>query len=160
MAEQINVRVGTPEDLDGIMEIARLIHDEIGITALDPQKILPEIWAALNLDRGIMGVIGEPGAEPEGAILPRFGKLFYSDEDVLEDKGLFVRPDFRKAKGGRGRILCEFAKQAADDLGLPLLIGYWMSGTEEDDGKRRLYERQFGEPAGQFFLYRGKGAVQ
>jgi len=151
MTDQIHVRVGTPEDLDQVMALAQMMHAEIGITSLEPQRVLPEIWAALNLDRGIMGVIGAPGAPIEGAILLRYGKLFYSDEDILEERGLFVHPEFRAAKGGRAKLLCEFAKTASDQLGLKLLIG--VMNAQGAEGKIRLYERQFGAPCGVFFLH-------
>jgi GNAT superfamily N-acetyltransferase len=158
MDSGISVRIGTPEDLDQVMVMAKMMHDEIGITSLETEKVLPDVWAALNLDRGIMGVIGEPGKTIEGGILLRFGKFFYSNDDVLEERGLFIHPEYRSAKGGRARILCEFAKKAAEDLDMTLFIG--VMNDVRTKGKVRLYERQFGEPIGQFFLYRPKPHVE
>lgn len=99
-----------------------------------------------------MGVIGPVGGELEGVVLLTIGKLFYSDEDILEEKGVFIHPGFRSAKGGRARLLVEFCKQSSDYLGLPLLVG--IQNDVRTKGKIRLYERQFGEPIGCFFLHR------
>jgi hypothetical protein len=115
------------------------------------RKVLEQIWAALNRDRGLCGVIGPTGGQVEGAILLRITDLWYSDVPVLEEKGLFLAPEFRSAKGGRARRLCEFAKVAADTLGIPLIIGVLSNSRTE--AKVRLYKRQFGEPTGAFFLY-------
>lgn len=150
----LSVRIGTPEDLDQLMGLATRACGENGFIAPNMQKVLEQIWAAVNRDRGLCGVIGPVGGEIEGAILLRITDFWYSDTPVLEEKGLFIRDEYRSAKGGRARRLCEFAKSAADTLGIPLLIGVLSNSRTE--AKVRLYRRQFGEPAGAFFLY---GAV-
>lgn len=152
MTEEIAVRVGTPADLDQVMELARMMHAEIGIATFNEAKVLPDIWAALNCDRGIMGLIGEPGDTIQGGIILRLGQVFYSDDEVLEERGLFIHPDFRSAKGGRAARLCEFAKKAAEGMGMPLVIG--VMNDVRAKAKMRLYDRQFGEPAGAFYLWR------
>ena len=152
MDENLEVRIATPDDLDQIMSLAMMMQQEIGIADANPHKILSEIYPSLHLDGGLVGVIG-PKERIEGGILLRFGTLFYSDEKVLEEKGLFIHPECRSAKGGRARKLCEFAKQTSDSIGLPLLIG--VLNDVRTKGKLRLYERQFGEPIGAFFLYNG-----
>jgi hypothetical protein len=64
---------------------------------------------------------------------------------------VFVHPDYRAAKGGRARKLVEFAKKVSEKLEMPLMIG--VLSNSRTDAKTRLYERQFGNPAGAFFLY-------
>lgn len=150
MADNIVVRVGEPEDLDQVMELALMMHQEIGLVNINQHRVLEEVYASLHMDGGIMGIIGTPG-KIEGGILLRIGKLFYSDDPVLEEKGVFIHPDYRSAKGGRARKLCEFAKKSSDSLGMPLLIG--IQNDVRTKGKLRLYERQFGEPIGAFFYY-------
>jgi hypothetical protein len=78
----------------------------------------------------------------------------YSDEQILCERAIFVRPEFRSAKGGRASRLCEFAKSTADKLEMPLLIG--VLSTHRAAGKVRLYERHFGKPAGAYWLYGAK----
>jgi hypothetical protein len=77
---------------------------------------------------------------------------------VLEEKAIFIHPDYRNAKGGRARRLCEFSKQVANTLELPLIIGVLSNHITE--AKVRLYERQFGKPTGAFFLYNARTGSQ
>lgn len=151
MSETIDVRIATPEHLDQLMELSAHACEENGFVVPNPAMVLEQIWAAVNRDRGLCGAIIGPTGQIEGAILLRITNLFYSDSPVLEEKGLFIHPEFRSAKGGRARKLCEFAKQTADALKIPLLIGVLSNSRTE--AKIRLYKRQFGEPAGVFFLY-------
>lgn len=147
----IHVRVGTSSDIHGFMELCLQGSEENGFVKPDPVKLLEEVWPALHREGGLCGIIGAPGAEHfEGGILLRTTKLWYSDKIVLEERGVFVHPDYRAAKGGRARKLCEFAKTAADKLEMPLLIGILSNSRTE--GKVRLYERVFGKPAGAYWL--------
>jgi hypothetical protein len=101
-----------------------------------------------------MGVIGPKGGKLEGAVLLRIGAMWYSDSEVLEEKAIFVDPHQRSAKGGRARRLCEYSKQVADTLKIPLIIG--VLSNHRTEAKIRLYERQFGKPSGAFFLYNAR----
>jgi len=145
------VRTGVPADVDNVMELALAGAKENGFLEFNPAKILGEIWSALNRHHGLMGVIGPVGGKLEAAILLRMGQMWYSDASVLEEKAIFVDPAFRKAHVGRARLLSDFSKQAADGLGVPLIIG--VLSNHRTESKVRLYKRQFGEPAGAFFLY-------
>lgn len=151
MFDGLNVRIGTPEDVHPMMDLAMQACDENGFVDPNPQKLLAEIWPALNLDDGIVGIIQDEGGGLEGAILLRIGTMWYSDAKVLEEKAIFIHPDYRNAKGGRARRLCEFSKKTADELGIPLIIG--VLSNHRTEAKVRLYERQFGKPSGAFFLY-------
>ena len=154
MTEELKIRVGTAEDLDAVMEIAMAACEENGFLNPNPQKLLAEIWPALHQDHGIMGVIGKAGGPIEGVVLLRIGTMWYSDAKVLEEKAIFIHPNYRNAKGGRAARLCEFSKKAADELGIPLIIGVLSNSRTE--AKVRMYRRQFGEPSGAFFLYGAK----
>jgi GNAT superfamily N-acetyltransferase len=151
MHNDIQVRVGTPEDIDGLMEIAMAASKENGFVDPSPRKLLMDIWPALNRDKGIVGIIGKPGEKVEGAILLRIGETWYSEQMTLEERAIFISPDFRSAKGGRARKLVDFAKKTADELGLPLMIG--VLSNHRTEGKVRLYRRIFGEPTGAYWLY-------
>jgi hypothetical protein len=150
MSEEPNVRVGDVSDVDEVMSLALSACEENGFVEPNPQKLLAEIWQGLSLERGVVGIIGEKG-KAEGAVLLRIGSMWYSDHEVLEEKAIFIHPDYRSAKGGRARRLCEFSKQVADSLGIPLIIG--VLSNHRTEAKVRLYERQFGKPSGAFFLY-------
>jgi len=153
MAVEIEVRIGEAEDVDDIMSLALSACEENGFMDPNPQKLVTEIWHGLTLEKGLVGIIGERG-KPEGAVLLRIGSMWYSDHEVLEEKAIFIHPDYRSAKGGRARRLCQFSKQVADSLGLPLIIG--VLSNHRTEAKIRLYERQFGRPSGAFFLYNAR----
>jgi len=133
------------------MALALSACDENGFVSPNPEKLLQEIWPALNLDRGLLGIIGNTGEKLEGAVLLRVGSMWYSDDEVLEEKAIFIDSKYRSAKGGRARRLCEFSKHVSDNLGIPLIIG--VLSNHRTEAKVRLYERQFGKPSGAFFLY-------
>lgn len=158
MFEDLGIRVAQPEDIHELMDVAMSACSENGFINPNVNKLLEQIWSAVNLDNGIVGAIGEPG-KIEGAVLLRLTDMWYSDDKVLEEKGIFILPQFRVAKGGRARRLCEFAKRAAEMLDVPLLIG--VLSNDRTEAKVRLYERQFGKPTGAFFLYNARtGSVR
>ena len=154
MTDEVKVRVGTPEDLDGIMDLALNVAQENGVFAPDIHKVLSEVWPSLHQHLGIVGVIGETGKTLEGFVLLRIGQQWYNSNQILEERVVYVDKKFRSAKGGRARKLCEFSKKAADELGLPLIIG--VMSNDRTEGKMRLYRRLFGPEAGCFFLYGAK----
>ena len=151
MTVELKIRVAVPDDVHEIMDLALSACGENGFVNPNPEKLLADIWPALHRDHGLIGVIGQPNGRIEGTVLLRVGAMWYSDEPVLEEKAVFIHPEFRQAKGGRASRLCEFSKQVADSLGMPLIIG--ILSNHRTEAKVRLYERQFGKPSGAFFLY-------
>ena len=151
---EVKVRVATPEDIEGCLRLFIQANEENGIALLDRDKLFHIVWPSLHQDGGIIGIIGEPGQQPEGVILLRIESLWYSDDPVITEKLVYVHPDFRSAKGGRAAKLCEFAKKTSDELEMPLVIG--VLSNERTKGKIKTYERLLGPQAGAFFLYNGK----
>jgi GNAT superfamily N-acetyltransferase len=151
------VRVATKNDAHAIMKLALMIHEEIGVSALSPEKVLQEVWPALCHDHGVVGAVENDQGEIVGAVMIRMVTLFYSDETILEERGLFLHPEYRTAKGGLARKLCEFCKQIADELNMPMRIS--VENDVRTKGKIRLFERQFGEPIGALFMYKPKSTV-
>lgn len=148
--DEIYVRTAEPKDEEGIMELARLLNTENGVFKMNEEKVRAMVHPSLYLHGGIMGVIG-PSSRIEGMVLLRISEYWYSDAPFLEELFVYVHPDFRAAKGGRARKLVEFAKKASEKLEMPLMIG--ILSNSRTNAKTRLYERQFGTPAGAFFLY-------
>lgn len=149
--EDIVVRLATPKDEAAIMELCMKAWEENGILDVNSEKVLGMLRPALYLWEGLCGVVGAPGQRIEGVVLLRLGQMWYADSWILEEKFVFIDPEFRSAKGGRASRLCEFSKRVADGLGIPLLIG--VLSNARTAAKVKLYERQFGSPAGAFFLY-------
>lgn len=150
---EVTVRIGTLDDLDAVMELSMLAVEDNGFLGADPQKLLTALYPALCQDHGIVGLTVEQDGRVSGGILLHISTHWYSDAPFLEEKSIFIHPEFRAAKGGRAKQLAEFAKKVSDTLGLPLLIG--VLSTTRTEGKVRMYRRTFGEPAGAFFLYNG-----
>lgn len=154
MEEQTEIRVGTVDDVHDIMNQLSNTYEEMGFSNISPAKVLQEVYCALSLDRGIFGIIGNPGGVIKAGVLLRLGNPWYSDDDVVEERGIFVHPDYRSGRLGLARKLCDFSKKFADDMGLPLLVG--IQSTGKIAPKIRLYERVFGEQKGAFFVYNMK----
>ena len=151
MTDDLRIRVATSEDFNEIMNLALPACAENGFVNPSPERLAEEIWPALQQHNGICGVVGKSGGKIEGVVLLRIGSMWYSDDSVLEERAIFVHPDFRAVKGGRMRRLCAFSKEVADAIGMPLIIG--VLSNQRTEGKIRMYERVFGKPTGAFFLY-------
>jgi len=150
-SDDLRIRIATAEDFTEIMTLALEACAENGFLNPNPDKLAGEIWPSLHQHQGICGVIGKPDGMIEGVVLLRTGSMWYSDSDVLEERAIFIHPEYRSAKGGRARRLCAFSKQVADTIGMPLIIGVLSNNRTE--AKVRMYEREFGKPSGAFFLY-------
>lgn len=154
MTENIIVRQATADDVHDVMALTMECHAENGFVAAEPVKMLQELYPALVGVEGIVGIIGGRGKPAEGCVVLRIGTISYSNEKILEEKFLFVRKEYRAAKGGRARLLAEFTKKASDTIGIPLIIG--VLSNHRTESKVKLYERVFGKPAGAFFLYNAR----
>lgn len=150
----LSVRLATIEELPQLMPLAVAAAEENGFLTARKEYLVRALWPALNQDHGLCGVIGPREGPLEGFVLLSIGTIFYSDEECIEEKVVFVSPEYRAAKGGRARKLCEFSKHAADFLQLPLLIG--ICSSSRTVAKVKLYQRIFGEPSGAYWLYKTK----
>jgi hypothetical protein len=137
-----------------MMDIAMAASEENSLTNFSPRKLLEEIYSSLCLHHGIVGIIGEPGRQIEAAILMRIESLWYTDDLSIIERAIFVHPDFRAAKGGRAAKLCDWAKRVANEMNLPLVIG--ILSSQRTAAKVKLYERQFGEAAGAYWIVGGR----
>jgi len=155
---QPKIRLGTPADEAAILDLSLKAWKENGINDVEPEKMLGMIRPALYLWQGLVGIIGEPNKKIEGAVLLRTSQMWYNSSWILEEKAIFVDPEFRSKKGvrstqtvGHARALCEFSKRVANELNLPLIIG--VLSNQRTQAKVKFYERSFGAPSGAFFLY-------
>ena len=156
--DEIKVRIGVAEDFNEMMRLSIAATQENAFIAPDLGLLANQVYKSLIQQGGAVGVIGnEVGGKLEGAILLNIGPVWYSAEPVLEEKAIYVDPEYRAAKGGRARKLAEFAKGMAEELDLPLAIGVLSNSRTE--AKIRLYERTFGKPAGVYFLYNAKTGI-
>lgn len=157
--QPLTVRVGTPDDIHDVMELAVMGAEENGFLKPSPTKLLFDVWPALHRDGGIMGIVSQGRDKPIGAVLLKVVTPWYSDAKALEERAIYVHPDYRaggqhkqtgKGSGVAVRLM-EFAKQVATGMNMPLMIG--VLSNDRTEAKVRLYERIFGKPAGVYFLW-------
>jgi N-acetylglutamate synthase-like GNAT family acetyltransferase len=152
--DDLHIRVATVDDLGEIMQLASDVAKENALFDTSAEHLVKIVWPCLTLKSGIIGVIGKRGGPIEGMVVLVVGTLAYSDAPCVEEKCVFVRKEFRSAKGGRAHKLLQFSKSVADKLSLPLLIGV-LSNTDTRN-KVKMYEREFGEPAGCFWVWKAR----
>ena len=145
------VRLVCDADVPALVAIGRELHSENGIMPYSERRVYETIMRAVNRDRMIGGVIGDAG-DPEAVIFLTVGQFFYSEYPHLEELLAFVRPEYRRSN--RAKALIIFAKQAAQELHVPLLIG--VMSQQRTEAKARLYQRQLGKPAGSYFIWNGR----
>jgi hypothetical protein len=150
MTETI-VRLANPQDEEGLMEHARMLHGENGLFPLSEQKAHGIILRALEKRGAIIGVIGDAGSL-EASICLSLDQPYYSEAFQLTELWNFVAPP-RHKRAGHAKRLIEFAKHCSDHMQLPLSVGILSNSRIE--AKQRLYERQL-EPAGVFFVHNRK----
>lgn len=136
-----------------MMDLSLAACEENGFSRPSPTKLCTEIWSSLNLHHGIVGIIGEAGKPLEAAVLLRVESMWYSDDLVLNERAIFVAPEFRQAKGGRASKLCDFSETASVRLGFPLVIG--ILSNQRTEAKVRLYHRKFGPASGAYWIVNG-----
>lgn len=152
--DELRVRIATVADMAEIMEMAIAASKENALFDTTPAHLAKIVWPCLHLDRGIIGTVGKHGGKIEGMVVMVVGTLGYSDQLACEEKVLFVRPEFRNAKGGRANKLIHFMKGVAMSLSLPLLTG--ILSNADTKAKVSLYTRELGEPAGAFWVWGGQ----
>lgn len=144
------VRIATFEDREGMIKLLHQMHKENGVAPLSEPKMLAALDKGLRRDHAIIGVIGDPG-DIKASIGLFAWSWWYSNDWHLEDFYNFVRADSRKSTYARD--LLDFAKRAADEIGVQLLIG--VLSTTRTKAKIKLYERSFGPQKGAAFVYGG-----
>lgn len=154
MDDDLSIWLCGPDDVHEVMQLAMLACDENALLKPSEEKLLYGIWPGLVRENAICVAIGKEGGQIEGVMLLNIGQLWYSAEMILEERAIFIHPQFRRGKVGRAKKLAEYAKHVADMLELPLVIG--VLSNERTEAKVRMYSRVFGSQAGAFFVYGAK----
>jgi GNAT superfamily N-acetyltransferase len=134
-----DVRLAEQEDIPQIIELLKEHFKENGNHTLSENKIIALISLHYNKSGGVIGVIGETGGKLRGLIILAVTQLWYSDNYILDEISLFVRPEDRKSDYAKQLMI--FAKKASDTLDLELRISVW--SNERTEAKIKLYQRQF-----------------
>jgi GNAT superfamily N-acetyltransferase len=142
------VRIATKEDEPEILRLLEMMHSEGGMLPLNIDRAREMFARAFNRTGGILGVIGEKN-DIKAMICLYISQYWYTNENHLEEIFNYVRPDHRKT--GYAKSLIVFAKDCADKIKIPLVIG--VLTNQHMEAKVRLYRRVLGTPAGAFFVY-------
>ncbi len=160
------VRLAERDDEDDLMRAVKRMHgdNEWGLQGADGKPLpFSEERARSTIQRAIIprpnhpgaapawiGIIGEPG-HIEGSIYLSVEVPWCSEAPFLAERWNYVFPEYRKSSNAK--TLIAFSKAIAAVIKIPLVIGVFTS--ERVMAKCRLYQRQLGEPRGQFFIYHG-----
>ncbi len=97
------IRPAQPKDFTAIMDLCRLMHAETGIYAVDEKKVATVVINTINMDGGIIGLIGDPA--PVAIIILAVGSAWYSSEQYLGEMMFFVHPDHRRSTYARTLLM-------------------------------------------------------
>ena len=152
MAYPGRVRIAEKKDEEQVLKICRNLSEENGMFPMSESKVNAMLQRAFAREGGILGLIGDDPIE--GMVYMLVSSLWYTDEPFLDELFLYVSPEHRKSRNAIE--LMNFAKWCSDESGIPLVIG--VISNQKTEGKVRLYQRQFKQPAGNFFFYKKDGA--
>lgn len=144
-----DVRLAVRDDAANVFNLMSLAHEEAGEHPMNPQKVIARIWAGVNHQGSLIGVIGDVGAPLRGYVLMCLVDVWYSNDLMLQEFSLFIHPEHRRSD--YAKQLMQFSKKCSHELGIELMIG--VLSNERVASKIRLYERQFNK-AGAYFTYR------
>lgn len=154
------IRLAGLADLDTVIELCEMGHEENAIFSLSPEKYqrriieaisTPEQWQEITTEAKntfSCVILAEKDGHGAGIVVLNGGSQWYSDDQMLFDIFNFVAPEHRRSDCAKR--LVEFSKSVADQIGLPLLFG--VLSTTRTEAKLRLYRRQM-TLVGGFFLH-------
>jgi len=155
------VRIATADDAQEVWRLFLQGHRENGLFTLSQEKVqwflnrvlYPEMIPPGDVGaRGVIGVIGSPGAL-EGLVFLTIGTYWYSHEKHIEEFLVYVDPECRKSD--HAQALVQWMKDQVEITGLPLLTG--IISNHRTEAKCRLYRRMLPK-IGEFFYLGPKGA--
>ncbi len=148
--EPCTVHCATVADLDEIMRLLRIMHQEGGMFPLDEDCAQQMFMRALrNKNKeGLLGIIRGEGVEIKAMIFLLITRFWYSTAYHIEELFNFVHPDHRHSN--YADALLRFAGHSSEQLGIPLIIGVLTNARMA--AKVRLYRRRLGMPVGAVFV--------
>jgi hypothetical protein len=142
------VRKADQGDEAELVAMCHELHRENGIFSMSDDRVRDYLNRAFRKEGAIIGVIGSHG-KLEGSIYLLLTTMWYTDDWHLGELWNFVRAPFRKSDNAKQ--LLDFAKRCVDEINIAGVIG--IISNDRTAAKVKLYERQFGKPAGAFFVY-------
>src|SRR3989304_10419032 len=140
------VRLAEPADYPQIISMGEEVNVENGHSTIDYPTAEAAIMQAINRHQSMIGLVGPVGGI-QGIVMLRFANFWCSKDVFLDELFLYVHPEYRKT--AVAKTLINFAKETADKLKLPLMIG--VMSSERTQTKLRLYRKHLGDPVGGYF---------
>jgi hypothetical protein len=95
------IRPVMPRDIPQLVKLAEVMHAEGRYKKIPfNSKKLQRYFLGAMASGLLVGFVDEKNNVVVGAILGHISDYFFSDELILEDKGFFVLPEYRKSKSG------------------------------------------------------------
>lgn len=141
------VRMAEMADRQPLWELMTMLHGENGLFSISPAKVDQMLDRFYNRQQTLIGVIGDTG-DPVAAIYLEITQPVYSDDWMLCEQFNFVHPEHRRTT--YARQLISYAKKAADELHLPLMVG--ILSNKRTEAKMRLYDQVLNR-AGGYYVY-------
>ncbi|MEI6412424.1 MAG: hypothetical protein WCR52_23735 [Bacteroidota bacterium] len=145
--ENYTVQLVSKDDKEKIIELLKIMHSEYDLFPLDERELEDTIDRMINKTGGVIGVI-KSGDRIEALIGLFLDKMWYSKQWFLSEVFTFVHQDFRRST--RAKHLINYAKECAEKMNLPLLMG--ITSNIRTEAKMKLYERQL-DKMGSFFVH-------
>jgi hypothetical protein len=142
-----DVRMASPSDRGRLRELMVMLHGENGLFSISSGKVDQMLDRFYNRDHTLIGVVGDIG-DPVAAIYLEITQPVYSDDWMLCEQFNFVHPEHRRTS--YARQLISYAKKAADQLSLPLMVG--ILSNKRTEVKMRLYDQVLPR-AGGYYVY-------
>src|SRR5688572_27526157 len=90
------VRAAVAEDWPQLIEMCKELYEESGQDDVGWDLVEHTVACGINRDGAMIGVIG-PVGKVEGATCLVFASFWYSRKVFLEERFLYVRPDYRRS---------------------------------------------------------------
>lgn len=137
-------RLATPQDGRAIFDLLCLMHAEVALAPLNPEKLARAI--VYTVEHG-MQIVGELDGRIIATAALIVDSWWYSDEQFLRDLWVFVHPDHRRSNVAAG--LVEHVREAAEIWGLPLVISVF--GSKDSGRKIQWMSRRMQQMGGLFY---------
>lgn len=137
--------VATPDELEEVCDLLRVMHAENGIGRVDEHKARGAISQIINASGCL---ISRQDGKIVGSVGLTMTSWWYSGENFLTDMWFFVHPEHRD--GGHASRLIGWMKSAADLGRVPVVLSV---GTKVDSLSKLKFFRKHMTPFGGAFIY-------
>jgi len=151
------IRAAGQGDAMALFRLLLAMHEENGQASLSHAKVAQQIQQCVS-DPGCMVLVAE--SEPGrlvGSACIEAQAWWYSDEEALFDRWIYVAPEARRSAARIAYGLLNVLKRVSDSNAMPLVLG--IASGRDAARKSIFYQRHGFEAVGSFFIYRPAAAI-